>query len=166
MNVETISIGCVRPSACSTSGAFRKKDLVVLHDLHAIAERIAEVEARTQQQVDPLGGERAPRALLVVDDEPEVPVLAGAGREQRDELIAQVEEGATVRALHAPELEQPAVERDRAVHIVDLERNVVDAHRARAVSIRSHGTTVGVARSEFPGAIGPRTRDAAGSVGP
>ena len=87
-------------------------DLVVLHDLHAIAERIAEVEPGPRQQVDPLGGEHASRALLVVDDEPEVPILAGAGREQRDELIAEVEERAAVRALHAPELEQPAVERD------------------------------------------------------
>jgi hypothetical protein len=54
-----------------------------------------------------------------------VPVLAGAGREERDELIAQVEEGAAVGALDAAELEQPAVERDHAVDIVDLERDVV-----------------------------------------
>ena len=63
----------------------------------------------------------------VVDHQPEVPVLAGAGREERDELVAEVEKGAAVGALDAAELEQTGVEGDRGLDVVDLERDVVDA---------------------------------------
>ena len=65
-----------------------------------------EVDARLGQ-LDALGLEHAAGALLVVDDEPEVAVLAGTGREQRDELVAEVEERAAVGALDVADVEEP-----------------------------------------------------------
>jgi len=72
-------------------------DLVVLHDLDAVAERVTEFEATTGQDVGLRRLERAPGGLLVVDDEAEVPLLTGAGLEQGDELIADVDEGREIR---------------------------------------------------------------------
>src|SRR4051812_47631173 len=107
-------------------------DLVVLDDLDPVPERVPEVQPRAER-LDTLGGEHAPRSLLVVDDEPEVPVLPGAGREQRDELVAEVDERAPVRALDVPDVEQPAVESDRALDVFDLQRDMVDPDRTRTV---------------------------------
>jgi hypothetical protein len=89
--------------------------------------------------------------------EPEVPVLADAGLEHRDELVAEVEERAAVHARHGADVEQPAVERDRAIDVVDLERHVVDAHRSRAVSVRVHARHGRPGPGRVPPAIRPRT---------
>jgi hypothetical protein len=73
-----------------------------------------------------------PRRLLVVHHEPEVRRLARAGRHQRDELIADVDEG---RALHSPaqvEVEQAPVQLERHVDITDLQGDVVDADEPRS----------------------------------
>jgi len=49
----------------------------------------------------------------------------------RDELVAQVDEGHARRPAPQPELEDPAVELERVVDALDLERNVVDADEPR-----------------------------------
>ena len=119
-------------------GRLLELDLVVLHDLHAVAERVAEVEPAGGEEVDRLGGEHAPRRLLVVDDEPEVPLRVARLRSparKRDELVAELDERAAVRPLHVPDVEQPAVEGQRALDVVHLQRHVVDADRSRS----SHG---------------------------
>ena len=87
-----------------------------------------------------------------------MPVLAGAGREQRDELVSEVEERAAVRALDRTDVEQPRIERDRGLDVIDLERHVVDADHARETSVLSHTATVGAARAEFQATLvlGPK----------
>ena len=78
-----------------------------------------------------------PSRLLVVDDEPEVPVCVGllraAGRES-DELVAHVDEGHPRAASPAElELEDAPVELERLLDVADLERNVVQADERRSI---------------------------------
>jgi hypothetical protein len=86
-----------------------------------------------------------------------VPVLPGAGLEQGDELVAEVDERAAVHAVHVPDREQPAVEGQCAIEVVHFERDVVDADRSRSRGLRVHDTTLGEDGSQFRRAIGPRT---------
>jgi hypothetical protein len=77
--------------------------------------------------------------LLVVDDEPEVPGLVwrlGSSCCERDELIAQVDEGhRSPRSAAELELEEASIPGERFLDVADLERNVVDpdepGHRDR-----------------------------------
>jgi len=50
---------------------------------------------------------------------------------ERDELIADVDERHAGRPAAQPEVEQAAVELDRAIDVVDLEGDVVDPDEAR-----------------------------------
>src|SRR6185503_1293768 len=71
----------------------RELDLVVLHDLQAVAARVADVEEPARQDLDAGFLERAARLFLVVDDEPEVRLLrARPALEQGEELIAHPQE--------------------------------------------------------------------------
>ena len=67
--------------------------------------------------------------LLVVDDEPEVALSVlrrGGALHQREELVAQVDEGDAGTPPPQLELEQGAVEGERLVERGDLERHVID----------------------------------------
>src|SRR3954452_11134837 len=107
--------------------------LVVLHDLDAVARRIAEVEPTARQDVDARGLQRGARGSLVLDDEPEVWfLLARAALEQREELVADLQERRVLLgAVDRGRLEQRGVERDRRLEVVDLQRDVVDARETR-----------------------------------
>src|SRR5437763_9206631 len=65
----------------------RELDLVVLHDLDAVAARIAEVEARPKH-LDTGLLERIPDRLLVVDDEPEVRFFRPRAAFEQGEAVA------------------------------------------------------------------------------
>ena len=114
----------------STSARLRELDLVVLDDLDAVAVGVEEVETPAREDLGAGRGERAPRRLLVVDDEPEVPGAVRrlrAALHQRQELVADVDERRTCGATAQAQLEQAAVELERALEVLDLERDVVDA---------------------------------------
>jgi hypothetical protein len=49
---------------------------------------------------------------------------------ERDELVAELDEGRVAVALDPSELEEPAVELDRGVDVADLQRDMVDAYKA------------------------------------
>jgi len=88
--------------------------------------------------------EHAPGRLLVVDDEAEVARPVGRLRatvHERDELVADVHEGHAGRAAAQPEVEQTAVELERAVDVVDLQRDVVDPDEPRLAQGRSKCTS-------------------------
>src|SRR5205085_8621965 len=83
--------------------------------------------------------ERAPGRLLVVDDEAEVAGLVGRPRappDEGDELVADVDERHAARAAAQPQVEEAAVELERAVDVVHLERDVVDPDEPW---LRAHG---------------------------
>src|SRR5437763_10129071 len=107
----------------------RELDLVVLHDLDAVAARIAEVEAGPKQ-LDTGLLESLPDRPLVVDDEPEVRfVRPRAAFEQGEELVSQLQEGRMrLAAIDCRRLEQVGVERDRLLDVVHLQRNVIDPY--------------------------------------
>jgi hypothetical protein len=64
-----------------------------------------------------------------------VPTTRAAGHE-RQELIADVDEGGAVRATTQRELEEPAVEGERLLDVSDLECDVIDADEPRHGKIR------------------------------
>src|SRR5262245_61033520 len=108
-------------------------DLVVLNDLHTVAVGIEEVEPPARENLRSRRRQRLPHRLLVVDDEPKVAVRvrrSGAAAHERQELIAEVDEGGAGGAAAEAELEQAAVELEGAVEVLDLEGDVVDADRA------------------------------------
>ena len=120
--------------------ALAELDLVVLHDLDAVAKRIDEIEAAAGEDLDACCFERASRRLLVVDDETEVARAVARLRpalHQRDELIADIDERRVVRATAKLDVEQSAVELERAIDVVDLERDVVDSDEPRLAHERS-----------------------------
>ena len=109
----------------------RELDLVVLHKLDAVPARVAEVEETSWQKLDPCFLECPPCLFLVVDDEPEVRLLrAWAALEQRDELVAHLDERGTRDSVHRRGLEKAGVERDRLLDVVDLHRDVVDSYES------------------------------------
>src|SRR5690242_6835969 len=113
--------------------ALAELDLVVLDDLDAVATRVADVEEAARESSQACILERAPHGLLVVDDEPEMLLLRSrAALEQRDELIAQTKERRAGHAAVDPRrLEDPCVERDRLVDVVDLQGDMVDPDETR-----------------------------------
>ena len=91
-------------------------NVVVAHDLDPVAPWIAEVEKAPGQYADTSLLERRTHRLLVVDDEPEVPVVVcglGATLLKGEELIAKVDERCAVASTAQLKVEQPAVERQR-----------------------------------------------------
>ena len=106
-------------------------DVAVVDDLDPVAPGIAEVQPPAGLDLHVVRGfERGAHRLLVVDDEPEVaPVVRAllAPLGQREELVAQVDEGHAGRDAPQVQLEEPAVELQRLVDAVDLERYVVDS---------------------------------------
>jgi catechol 2,3-dioxygenase-like lactoylglutathione lyase family enzyme len=111
-------------------GCLRELDLPVVDDLDLVAPGVEEVEAPAGLELDAGVNERLARRLLVVDDETEVARPIRGLRSplgERDELVAQIDEGHAPGAAAKLELEDPAVELECFVDAPDLERDVVDA---------------------------------------
>ena len=99
-----------------------------------VAPRIVKVEAAAREDLDAGGFERSTRGLLVLDDEPEVACSVRLPRltlHERDELVADVDEGGTMRPPAQRELEDLPVEVQRFLDVSDLERDVVDPGETR-----------------------------------
>ena len=99
-----------------------------------VAPGVAEVEPAAGLELDAGVYECLAGRLLVIDDEAEVPRLIGrlgsSGR-QRDELVADVDEGHAPCAAAKLEVKDPAVELEGVLDALDLERDVVDADEPR-----------------------------------
>ena len=109
---------------------FGELDVVIADDLDAIAPRIAEVEEPAGNDVHTRIRERRANGFLVVDDEAEVSAVVGALCPpflEREELVAEVDEGSGVAPAAQGEVEQATVERQRLVNVTDLEGNVIEA---------------------------------------
>src|SRR5262249_6333866 len=106
-------------------GRLRELDVAVVNDLDEVAPRVEEVEAAPRLDLDAGLLERAAGRLLVVDDEAEMPMSVGRLRPafgERDELVADVDEGHASAASSELEVEDPSVELERLVDAADLER--------------------------------------------
>ena len=116
-----------RPIPCEDAIGLAELDLVVLHELDAVAARVADVEEATRQDLHAGCLESAAGGLFVVHDEPEMRLLgARPPFEQGEELVAHPEERGARDSAHLRGLEEVGVERDRFRDVVDLERDVVD----------------------------------------
>ena len=72
---------------------------------------------------------RRERALLVVDNQTEVPSAVGrlaASFGECDELVADVDECHSPCSPAQRDVEDPAIERQGLLHVADLQRDVVD----------------------------------------
>jgi catechol 2,3-dioxygenase-like lactoylglutathione lyase family enzyme len=115
-------------------GRLRELDVAVVDDLDVVAPGVEEVEAASRLDLGTRLFEGVAGRFFVVDDEAEVPLpvrrLRSAFRE-RDELVADVDERHARRATAQLEVEDPAVELERVVNALDLERDVVYADEPR-----------------------------------
>src|SRR6185436_15851313 len=102
-------------------------DVVVTDDLDAVAPWVEKIKEATGQRLDARLGQGIAHRLLVIDDQPEMPAVIGclpAAVLQREELVAQIDEGRILALAAQLEVEQPAVEGQRLFDVADLERDV------------------------------------------
>src|SRR5262249_44937559 len=88
-------------------------DVVVAEDLYSVAPRVAEIEEGAGQRLDARRRQRTAHRVLVVDHESKMTAVVGglgAAFLQREELIAQVDEGRGLALAAQFELEQTTVE--------------------------------------------------------
>src|SRR5262245_16495189 len=102
-------------------------DVIVADDLDPVAPRVEEVEEATGQRLDAGCRERAANRVLVVDHEAEMAAVVGrllTALLQRQELVAQIDEGRGLALAAQLEIEQAAVEGERLLDIADLESDM------------------------------------------
>src|SRR6185312_327537 len=102
-----------QPHAAQNVWSLGELDIVVAHDLDAIAPRVAEIQKRTVDRLYPRGLEGSARRLLVVDNEAEMPaVISGlfASRLQRDELVPKIDEGHRLALVAQLKIKDAAIE--------------------------------------------------------
>src|SRR5216684_3776048 len=78
---------------------FGELDVVVPDDLYAVAPWIEEVEKTAGQRFDAGRGQRFADRILVIDHEPKMPAVVGAlgaALLEREELVAQIDEGRSI----------------------------------------------------------------------
>src|SRR3546814_1076531 len=98
-------------------------------DLVAVAPGIEESEETPGQRLDSGLRQRLAHRLLVVDHQAEVAVVVGrlaAALLQREELVAEIDEGGGLAPAAQLEIEQAAIEGQRLVDIADLEGDMVE----------------------------------------
>src|ERR687887_1209084 len=115
--------------------ALRELDLVVLHDLEQVAERVAGVQEAAGLDLGAGVLQRLACRLLVVHDEAEMGLrLRGVALREGNELVAQVDErhpGLVLVDLDLPEHRAP--EGQCLPEIADLERHVIDPNQPGAL---------------------------------
>src|SRR3954469_15476529 len=108
-------------------------DVRIADDLDQIAPGVAEVEKWAGRDLDPGGEDRGARRFLVLDHQAEV---AAAGRGgiwrllQREELVAEVDEGHAIFAAAKLEAEEVSVEIERLVDVPHLDCDMVEPDEA------------------------------------
>src|ERR1044072_4337765 len=118
-------------------------DVVVPDDLDAVAPRIEKVEKPARQRIDGGVSHRLADSALVVDHEAKVAaVVSGLGTTflQREELVAQIDEGRGVALAPKLELEQSTVESQSLFDIADLESDMIETNGA-CFSWLGHGNS-------------------------
>ena len=115
-------------------GGLGELDIRVVNDLYAVASRVPEIEEGAIKQANTCCLERLAGRDLVVDDKTEMTAIVGwlfATLLERDELVAQIDEGHGVALAAQLEGKEAAVERERLFNVGNLERDVVETHQAR-----------------------------------
>src|SRR5262245_9500350 len=118
-------------------------DVVVPDDLYSVAPGVAEIEEAAGQRLDPRRRQRAAHRVLVVDHESKMTAVVGglgAALLQRQELIAQIDEGRGLALAAQLELEQAAVKGQRLLDVADLEGDMVETDGARFSWLRHGGS--------------------------
>src|SRR6185369_5452630 len=135
-------LGQVRePHSAQHAGCLGELDVVVSDDLDAIAPRVAKIEEAPFERGDTSRLELLAGRFLVIDNQTEMAtVISGlfTAPLQRNELIAQVDEGHGIAFAPQLECEEAAVERQRLLDVADLERDMVEADDAGLLR-SSHG---------------------------
>ncbi len=94
---------------------------------------VAEIQKRTADRLDPRRHEGGARRLPVSDNETDMPAVIGglfASRLQRDELVAEIDEGHRLVLAAQLKLEDAAIECQRFLYIADFQRYGVSRRRA------------------------------------
>src|SRR6202040_1813345 len=140
-------------------------DIVIAHNLDAIAPGVAEIEKRTADRLDPRHLEGGARRLLVIDNEADMTAVIGglfASRLQRDELVAKIDEGHRPALATQLKVEDAAVECQRLLDIPDFQRYMVQADGARLCGA-NHSTLLLSVAAYLVRTAQSRNRDPCGS---
>ena len=110
----------------------RELNLRVLDHLDEVAPWVEEV---VPADLDARRAHGRKRGFFVLDDEADVPVAVGrlsSLTRESDELVADVDEGHVSRPPAERDVEDPPVELERLVYVVDLDGDVVDPDEPRS----------------------------------
>src|SRR4051812_37858170 len=119
-----------QPHAAQHVWCLGELDVVVADDLYPVAPRVEKVEKPARQRLDTRLGQRLADCFLVVDHESEMATVIGRLRSaflQREELVAEIDEGRSAALAAKLEVEQATVERQRLFDIADLEGDMIEA---------------------------------------
>src|SRR5262245_56256584 len=124
-------------------------NIVVADDLDPVAPWIPEVEKRAGQRFDTGSGQRLADRLLVIDHETEMAAVVGrllTPLLQREELVAEIDEGRCLALAAELEIEQAAVESQGRIDVADLESDVIETDGTRFSSLRHVALRVFIVR--------------------
>jgi hypothetical protein len=112
---------------------FGELDVVVPNDLHAVAPRVEEIEKSTWQRLDARCYQSVADGVLIVDHQSKMTGLVGGlgtARLQREELIAQIDEGRRFALAAKFKVKQSTIECQGLVDITDFESDMVETQGA------------------------------------
>src|ERR1022692_67395 len=113
---------------------FAELDILVRHDLDAVAPRIAKVEKRSGQSLDACIGQCFASGLFTIDDESKMTSIVGglcAALLERDELVSKIDERHVIAFASNLEMKQPAIENQRRFDVTDLQRDMIETDDTR-----------------------------------
>src|SRR2546423_727220 len=123
-----------QPHAAQHVQRLGELDVVVADDLDAIAPRVEKVEKPAGQRLNARVSQRFADCVLIVDHQSKMaPVVSALGTAllEREELVAQIDEGRGRALTPKLEIEQSTVKSQSLFDITDLESDMVEANGAR-----------------------------------
>src|ERR1700686_1432540 len=109
-------------------------DVVVADDFYAVAPRVEEVKKLARQRLDACVGQRLADCVLIVDRKSKMATVISGLRTtllEREELVAQIDEGRSAAFAPKFKIEQSAVENQSLFDITDLEGYMIETNGAR-----------------------------------
>src|SRR5262245_8026588 len=120
--------------ATQNVGRLGELNIVIADVSDWVAPWMPKIEKRAGQRFHTGRGQRLADRLLVIDHEAEMAAVVGGLLTpllQREELVAEIDEGRCLALAAEFEIEQSAVERQSRIDVADLESDVIETDGAR-----------------------------------
>src|ERR1700686_4704167 len=109
-------------------------DIVVADDLYAVAPRVEEVKKLARQRLYACVGHRLADCVLVIDHKSKMAAVISGLRPallEREELVAQIDEGRGAALAPKLKIKQSTVEAQSLFDVTDLEGYMIETNGAR-----------------------------------